>query len=228
MRDMDRVEDGELGRRLRAYAEARLSPDHWAMLRVRGSVIEHGGTKRGAPLPGAGRRLGWRPALFTALIAVLAVTTGASAGVAASPGGPLYGTRVWVESALVSLSSDRADAQAALVDKRIDEATDAADSGNGSAVSAALAAYRAEVDGLLAAAGNDPSKLERVQAELGRHIVALQALAKSNPQAANAIQAAIDASQNALDNVAKSIDKAKSQGQDHSRPSAPPGKPSPN
>jgi hypothetical protein len=225
MRHIDRGEDTELERRLRAYADARLSPDRWAGIRMRSAVIEHARVRRAS----AGRRglgvfgsfrFGRAPRLLAvALAAALAIGVGTSAALAASPGSPLYGVRLWIEAATLPAAPDaRLNAQVQQADSRVDEALGAASQGNGGAVAAALAAYRAEIDALLSSAGDDPTKLVRIQAELGRHLAALQALAVSNPDAASAVQSAIDASQTAIDKI-----NARTQG--HGRPSSPPGKP---
>lgn len=224
MNTINRFADGELELRLRAYAEACLSPDRWASIRMRGAVIEHGRSMPAFAAPAApptsrSWRLALRPLVAMALVGVLALCAGATAVFAASPGGPLYGVRLWIEAATLPAAADaRLDAQVQQTGSRVDEAVGAAGQGNGAAVSAALAAYRAEVNALLAAAGDDLTTLARLRAELRHHIAALEALSVSNPEAAEAIQAAITESQKALDKIA-----AKTQG--HGRPTQQPGRP---
>src|SRR4051812_21869417 len=102
--DVERFEDREVERRLRAYAGARLSPEPWASIRMRAAVIEHGHELRGSVArPPFLTRIGLagRRVLLVGLITVLAVMGGGSAALAASPGGPLYGTRLAIETALL-------------------------------------------------------------------------------------------------------------------------------
>lgn len=205
MDDTDRFEDGELEQRLRAYAGARLSPDQWASLRMRAAVIEHGRASRAA----AAGRFSWRallrPAVFVALVAVLAVGTGTTAALAASAGGPLYGARVWVETALVSLSGDRAGAQAALIDQRLGEAADAANAGNGNGTDAALKAYDAEVAQALADAAQNRADLEHLQAVLAKRLARLQGMEAPNAKAAAQLDRLIAKTQSALAAIDKQL-----------------------
>ena len=190
MGDIDR-DDGELERRLRAYAGARLSPDQWASLRMRAAVIEHGRAARGETPTTRRWRLAWRPVLFVALVGVLAVGTGTTAALAASAGGPLYGTRIWVETTLVSLAGNRPDAQAALVDQRLGEAADAAGAGNDAGANAALSAYDTEVAAAIAASAENRANLEHLRAVIAKRLDHLQGMDKSSPKAAAQIARAI-------------------------------------
>src|SRR3954471_12529419 len=123
-----RFADGELERRLRVYAGARLSPDASASARMRAAVIERGRELRPQPvrlpfwerLGLAGRRV-----VLGGLVAVLAVMAGGTAALAASPGGPLYGTRLAIETALLPAAGDaRSAAQVNQIDERVGEAGD--------------------------------------------------------------------------------------------------------
>jgi hypothetical protein len=204
MNDMDRYDDDELVRRLRAYAGARLSPDQWASLRMRAAVIEHGREERAgaaAARRGRGRWLAWRPALLVALVAILAVGTGTTAALAASPGGPLYGARVWVEGTIVSLTGNSAAAQAALVDQRLGEAADAASAGNEAGADAALDALGSEVSQAIADAAQSSAALEHLQGVITRRLDHLQALKPANSRASTQISKTIDRTQAMLDAV---------------------------
>jgi hypothetical protein len=199
----ERYGDGEVERRLGAYAGARLSPDSWASLRMRAQVIERGraalDARSARRRPFARLGLILRRGVLVGLVAILAVGTGGTAALAASPGGPLYGARLWVETATLPAGGQaRTDAQAGQLDERVDEATDAADAGNTRAVGAALAAYDTEIAAAVADADGDPSKLGHLRAVIGKHIAVLQALEKKNATAAAAIDAAIARGQAAL------------------------------
>ena len=193
---MDRQDDwgndGEFRARLDAYAASRLEPDPAATARTRATVMVQAHSILGAARvagdatgPGLFRRLFRRPALAASAallgLAVVAVGTVAASG----PGGPLYGARLWVET--LTLPSDagaRASAELDRLQARVDEATAAAASGNGSAVTAALDAYQQTLAGAFAAAGNDPTRDQRLAAELGRHLAVLEALASQVPASA--------------------------------------------
>ncbi len=183
MNGMDHSGDDELARRLRAYAGARLSPDPWASIRMRTAVIEHGHAARAE----ASRRSGWRrlirPLRVVALVGVLAVATGASAALAASPGGPLYGARLWVESALIPLSGDPGAARVDLIDQRLDEVTAAVNAGNANAANAAGNAYSNEVDQAAQAAAQNRADLLALRATVARQLTHLQGLTTPNSRA---------------------------------------------
>ena len=90
---------------------------------------------------------------------------------------------------LPSDANARASAELERLQSRVDEATTAAASGNGGAVTAALDAYRQTLPDASAAAGGDLTREQHLSAELGRHLVVLEALAGGGPTNA---QAAID------------------------------------
>ena len=185
--DKDRDGEGELGRLLRAYAGARLSPDQWASIRMRAAVLEHGQAAQGqAAQAAAGRRFSWlrvlRPATLVGLIAILAVGTGASAALAASPGGPLYDARLWVETTVLNLSGGSAQLRVDQMDERIDELTNAVDNGNANAADAAGNAYGAEVSAAAQAAQNG-ADLQALRAAIANHLAHLQNMAHSSSKA---------------------------------------------
>lgn len=137
-------------------------------------------------------RLFRRPVLALAgmLVGLALVTSGTLA--ASAPGGPLYGPRLWAETlTLPSDANARASAELARLQTRLDEATSAAANGNSGAVSAALEAYRETLADTLAAAGNDPTREQRISTELGRHLAALAALAGPPGSASSAIGQAV-------------------------------------
>jgi hypothetical protein len=122
---------------------------------------------------------------------------------ASSPGGPLYGVRLWVETvALPSEPGARADADVDRLDARLDEAVGAARNGNGSATAAALAAYRDILEDALAAAGKIEARNERLDAALARHQVVLATLLGYAPEPArDALERAIERSDQAVEGI---------------------------
>ncbi len=211
----------ELKAQLDAYARTYLEPDPDATARIRGQLMAAARTRL-APEPS--RRAGWafglfgrRPVIaFVGAALSLAVLAGGALA-ASQAGGPLYGARLWVEE--VTLPTDanaRAQAELARLQARLEEASAAANQGNGAAVKAALEAYRQIVDDSLAVTGGDLSRDERLEQVLELHQVVLQALAGQLPdQASDAVQRALERSDHALDAIAQ--DKAQG------KPSAPGG-----
>jgi hypothetical protein len=202
----------ELGNRLEAYAAAYLSPNPVRTVAARGSVMVEArrllvpvpATPEPIAAPRGLPRLftGWRRASFALAAASLAgLMLGTSVFAASRAGGPLYGTRLWLETAtLPSDANARAAAEIERLQSRLGDTADAAVRGDGSAVSAALAAYRASVEDALAAAGDDHDRLARLEIELGRHEVVLQTLLGLVPASAvDALQDVLDKDQHALD-----------------------------
>ena len=205
LHDLRQTAGEELLRELRAYAGARLSPDVRTSQRMRVAVLEQGRTVRPARQPFLVRltvlRL-VRAATMVALVAVLAVGTGATAGLAASPGGPLYGARLSFEDAfLPSMGLARTVAQVSQIDERVDEATAAADEGDTGGVTAALSAFEVKVSGAVHDAGRDPAKLVHIQDAVSMHLPTLQSLLATRPRFAAIIEQAIRASHEALDQI---------------------------
>ena len=193
--------------RARVMAEARRQLDP----RGRGAEQPEGAAlptaAAGAPGPRGGAatdgsrerwRLPWiRPlrgsfAAVAFLVVALAVAGGVAAG--SGPGGPFYEPRLWFED--LTLPSDpvaREAAQLAHLEARLDEAREAAASGNGPAVTAALDAYQRTADAAMEAAGSDLSRREHVAAALGKHVAVLRALVSSVPaRASDAIRQAVE------------------------------------
>jgi hypothetical protein len=244
---------GELERRLEAYAGARLSPDPRQMARIRTALVaEASGTLAGPSLlamrvpsglslvastatlspsgphaASGGPRVftGWRRASVALAAASLAgLLLGGSAFAASRAGAPLYGVRVWLEAATLPADQDaRAAAELVRLQSRLGDVADAAARADGSAVSAALAEYRASVEEALAAAGENHDILARLQIELERHRVVLASLLGLVPSnAQDAIQQVLDRDQHALDVI---HDRGQPGSNGNGTPVTPPGKP---
>jgi hypothetical protein len=196
----------ELGRRLEAYASVRLAPRRDAVARIRANVLEE------ARMRALEERLE-RPSVFghgprrrfvaILLAAALVMTAAVSVAAASSAGGPLYGARVWVEGALLPAESNaRALERIHQIDERILEVERASQSGDSSAVAAAIAAYRAAVTAALDEVGSDGDRLAHLKAALGLHVVVLETLVdQAPPQALDGLTNAIDSSQKAVDKI---------------------------
>ena len=191
--------------RLAAYSETHLAPDPAAVVRMRQRVMAEArarlapatvSAERTQPIPFRPRRVAWgrRRTIAALLAATLALVLATGATLAAEPGGPLYGVRLWVET--VSLPADpaaRAEAELSRLDARMEEALRAAAAGNESGVAAALAAYREILDDAVAAAGDKPTPASDLQKAVDRQLVVLEGLLdKVPPQARDSIQKAID------------------------------------
>jgi len=194
--------DEAVERLLTAYAVARLDPSRDATDRTRGAVMAAARAQaaRGA---GGGGFFGGRQRLAAAALLAAALLVGlAGVTLAAAPGSPFYGLRVWAEHVTLPTEANaRADAQLTLLEERLAEVQAASNSGNSAGVAAALAAYREEVADLLATVDSDALQLAKLEAALGTHIVALQTLASQVPEQAR------DAIQNAIDNSSKAVDR---------------------
>jgi hypothetical protein len=230
--------DAELGRRLLAFAETRLTPELAATSRMRARVLavahrqadlaradsalavltrpvgvvgeEDGVTP--AHLRAA-RRATWRRTAAVLLAASLALSAMTGTALAARPGGPLYAARVWVETlALPSEPTSRVLAQLDRLEARLAEAAVASAAGDADGANAALAAYAAIVK---EASSNgelldDAVASAALEAGVARNLEVLQALADRLPAAAAAgIQRAID---NAIEHSGKAIDSINGQG----------------
>lgn len=219
--------DDELERMLESYARAQLTPDPDQVARMRIQLMVEANERLAAPvlaIPGPATRrglrgllgrLGWSaggsaarphrarlaPALLGASLAVLLLGGVTYAGSRA--GGPLYPARLWLENAsLPSDSTARLVAELGHLQARLNDATGAVASGNGGAVQAALDAYRATVDQAVATADGNLDKTTRLGLVLGNHEAVLRALVgEVPPQAADAIQRAIDRTEQKIQQV---------------------------
>jgi hypothetical protein len=230
----------DVERRLAAYASARLEPSAGAAARMRASVLAAASLSPGRAV--SRRPVSWRPrrwAVAGLLAATLLVAVGVGSALGAGPASPLYGLRLWLETVTLPAEANaRADAQLELLSQRLNEARAAVATGDSNAVAAALAAYRAEIEALLATADGDDARLAKLEAALGTHLVALEVLSTRVPdQARDAIANAIDKSSKAVDRVHEAQgngpdgspgpDKTPKPGNsnkpDHTPPAGPPG-----
>jgi hypothetical protein len=198
----------EVGRRLDDFARARLTPSDGAKARSRARVMREVrlaiADQAAAAVAAAeldrrratARRTAMRRGggLLLAATLSLGVVGGALAGSGA--GGPLYGTRIWLETlALPSDPAGRAAAELTRLESRLAELEAAVRSGDRGAVAAALAAYEQIMDEAMAgadASGNEAA-IERLLAALNRHVENLQRVAgQVPPQAAEVINRNIE------------------------------------
>ncbi|HWP62571.1 MAG TPA: DUF5667 domain-containing protein [Candidatus Binatia bacterium] len=209
---------------LRRYADERLALAPEARERLRRRFLRE--AQRRAlglvPLEGqaarraasTGRRRWLRRPAMALLAASLALVALAGVTAASSPGGPLYGLRLWAET--LTLPADpqgRTQAELERLEARLSEAQAAAEHGNGAAVRAALEAYRETVASALQAAGSDLDRVDRLEIVLERHQVVLDTLADRLPApAAEAVTQTMERNE-------ATIEKIKGRG----KPSPPPG-----
>lgn len=228
-RQDDELTDRTLLARLEAYAEVELGPDPAGLARIRARLLAEAARSaadRTRPVPvwarllgragtgaggtGAGARPAFvrRPglALVAASLAVILLAGVAAAG--SAPGGPLYGARLWLETATLPADpAARTDAELARLEERIGEATMAAQSGNGAAIAAALEAYRATVDSTVVAADGDLTRQQRLEIALEQHRVVLETLVTELSGKGNGKGKASEAIQRALDKSAQTIER---------------------
>ncbi len=199
----------EMEQRLRAYADARLSPTPEAVERMRAAIIARAavsGATRGVRRPSAALLRWWPMRSRRAVGALLAasLTVGSAAAVfAATPGSPLYATRLWLETLTLPASGDaRVAAQVEQLDQRDAEVEQASLANDAGAVTAALAAFDMEMAQAVRDAGDDASKLAHLEAVLQKHLAVLQGVeAKVPPSAVGAIEAAIVTSSKLLQQI---------------------------
>ena len=212
-----RPADLEIYRRLDAFAQVRLTPDAAAMARIRTALMgqalaladaQSAALTTAAPLavalPARSAVTLPRPhrrAAAAVLAACLVVGVGAGSVAASQAGGPLYGTRMWIEAA--TLPSDpmaRANAQLGRLDARLQEVRVASASGNAGAAEAALDAYAsiaADLDARAAANSAVEASIEDGMAS--RQVVLMGLLDEVPAQAQDAIQHALQQGANAID-----------------------------
>ena len=196
--------DLEMEWRLDAFAAVRLSPSARAAARMRARVMREVrlefAARAAAPAPvaldGARSRRSAVMRRGAGLVLAAALSLGVAGGAmaAAQAGGPLYSTRVWLETVtLPSGAAGHTDAEIVRLDSRMAEVLAAYRRGDGGAVAAALLAYQEIADEALAGAGDDAAALDRLRAALDRHLAVLGAVAaKVPPQASGAILQNID------------------------------------
>jgi hypothetical protein len=201
--------DLEIEQRLDAYARVRLSPTERASARMRARVMREarlsmaGGSTAfstaSLPLALEGSRARRRGGLMRRgagllLAAGLSLAVAGGAMAAAQAGGPLYPTRVWLETiALPADGAARVDADLVRLESRMQEVIEAARKGDRNAVAAALLAYHEIADEALLAAHGDAAAIDRLRDALDRHLAVLAAVAaKVPPQASEAIERNIE------------------------------------
>ncbi len=158
----------ELERTLGRYARVRLDPSQAQRRRARSAVMEEAWRRRIDPTGSVAAAAGYRPvrrALFagwtTRRIAaslsaavLVGLMVGSSVFAASRAGGPLYESRLALESlTLPSDPSARVDAELALAQARLAEAVEATGRHDDRAAIAALDAYDAAIDRLTTAGG---------------------------------------------------------------------------
>jgi hypothetical protein len=201
--DMQAIEAGtELERRLAFFAYARLSPDPSATARTRARVMREARLSfeaariavHVAPSLAATRRSIRRRIVMPFLAAGLWLGIAVVSISAAQPGGPLYQSRMWIESAaLPGAPGARTSAELERLDARLAEAFSGAARGDRAAVSAALEAYGLIADEVTAQSAGYPDLEALVAAALNRHQAVLTAIAaglsdRGNATAADAIE----------------------------------------
>lgn len=200
------VRDYEIERRLELYARARLSSDPQAKARARARLMREARLQFDAARIAAhlvptvaqasGRSFVRRVAMPLLAASVWLIVAVGSIS-AAQAGGPLYATRLWIETAsLPSSGAARLAAEFERLDARLGEATQAAARGDSGAVQAALDAYEQIADETIASAAGDAALEAQVAAALDQHRVVLTAVAdklgaKGNDTATAAVEAAI-------------------------------------
>jgi hypothetical protein len=208
---MDQMDRGylELARRLEAYADLRLAPSLAGTTGMRASVMQAAHrraaliqadptltTVAAAPAAPAHAlplerartaRAQWRRPLAAMLAASLTVGIVVGSLFAASPGGPLYAARLWVEMAnLPTDPAARAQAELTRLQDRLGEAQQASSAGDGPATAAALSAYSAILlEAELGSSGNSAASAA-IEAGIARHVVVLTQLLEVVPATARA------------------------------------------
>lgn len=216
MDDRD-TEDVELAERLKAYAEARLSPSLSATSRMRTHVMAAAHRQAALARADADRAVvdraalamaeaasrprsivapRWRRPVAALLAASLTLALAVGSVAAARPGGPLYGPRIWAESlTLPSSAAERAAAEVRRLDDRLAEAAEALAAGDANAAAAALAAYDAILAEATDGTHGNPVANSTLDSAVRRNIEVLTILLGRVPdQAKDAIQHAIDQS----------------------------------
>jgi hypothetical protein len=213
----------ELGRRLDAYARARLSPDPRATARTRARVMREARLSFEAariaahvvPAMTASDRSIRRRLLMPSLAAAVWLGIAAGTMAASQAGGPLYPSRMWVENAMLpSGANARTVADLNRLDARLAEALSGAASGNRGAVAASLDAYYLIADDAIAESAGDAVLQATVAEALDQHQTVLTAIAarladKGNTNASEAIERNI---QRAIDHNATVISRIGNRG----------------
>jgi hypothetical protein len=221
----------ELTVRLESYAATHLTPTALGAGRTRANLmnaahrrawlVAAGVTADVAPEPVeslaiARRRsvhAAWRRAVTALVAASLALAMIAGTAYGAKAGGPLYATRLWIETSnLPGGVLPRAHAEVDRLDTRVREAQQASAEGDASGVEAALAAYSMIVDEATLGAAGDPTAIAAIELSLAGHLGLLTQLAGVLPTPARlAVLRALTSSSRVLDDLDTS---ARPQGND--------------
>ena len=148
-------------------------------------------------------RPAWRRPMVAFAAAALTLAMVAGSAMASTPGGPLYGARLWAEMATLPASGTaRAQAEAQRLEQRVDEIQRASATGNEPAAEAALSAYASILAEARAGSAGDPAAEAMLTTAVARHIIVLTALADRAPAPARAaLQRAVASSTVVLDSL---------------------------
>jgi hypothetical protein len=213
--------DDELDWRLHAYIAARLSPSPESSRRMRNAVMARAADAAAIRAFEAERlalQAAQRRQAHSGLAGFLRLHTrgGAAAFLAASvffgssvavlvaaPSSPFYGTRIWLETALLPASADaRAAAHVDHLEARVEDAEHALGGGDPNGATTALSAYIAELEIAIKDADGDPAKLAALKSALNAHLLLLEQLEQDAPSGAqNAIHTAINDSRKAAKDI---------------------------
>jgi len=204
----------EIERILAAYADAQFAPDPQRTATTRARILreaefafaETRDATAARAAQAAERRARWKRfgARYTLVAATLSLSVVFSGAVLASDAGdPLYGVRVWWETALLPAGGDaRASAEISRMDARLVELAAAVESGNGNGAAAAAAAYQQIVEEALHGAVGDDRRQMQLEDALSRHVEVLTALLSKVPDSARgSIEHAIVESGKAIEKV---------------------------
>ncbi len=123
-------------------------------------------------------RASWRWRVLALAAALAVMTTSVTMAAQTSPGRPLFGARLALETALLpgGATPSRIDAQLARLARRVAEVKDAVRDGDGGAAAAAARAYRETLDDLPGLVRQHPERAVAVRRALGDQLRALEAL----------------------------------------------------
>ena len=204
----------ELERTLGRYARVRLDPSQAQRRRARSAVMEEAWRRRidptgsvaaAAAYPPVRRALfaGWTTRRIAASLSaaiLVGLMVGSSVFAASRAGGPLYESRLALESlTLPSEPSARVDAELALAQARLAEAVEATGRHDDRAAIAALDAYDAAIDRLTTAGG--PSAARAREAVQFHRSVLLEVAANAPAGAAAGLERALQNSSRVIESL---------------------------
>ncbi len=209
-----------LRRRLDAYADARLSPAPSATVHMRARVMAGAHRQAARSSAGAGltvlvpetpvarRTIGRHPAMRAAgvlLAAGLGLSLAVGSALAADAGGPIYPARLGLETLLLPADpAERAVAELARLEQRLQEAQAASARGDRAGVEAAMQAYSVIVDTSARAAieAGDPVARAAMEAGVARNVEVLLAILERAPDGAlDGLTRAIEHSDAAIEDI---------------------------